>query len=280
MLPKFVKRNSTTVTFLSLLMVSFMLMSLDVKKRGKLSKLDELLIDSAVVTQRGATYSFYSLREMWSGYLYLVELREENIHLKKEAGQLKEQLNTMREAVQENQRLKGLLAFKEVTGHSTVTARVIGMDPTSLFKTITIGKGSADGVSKGMAVVANDGVVGRVLNSSADSSRVLLITDRNSDVDTLIQRSRDRGIAEGADFGLLQLKYLPRSADAAEGDLLVTSGVGGIFPKGLIIGSISKLDRSAGGIFLHAEVMPAVNFSKLEEVLVITNSPKEIGGLK
>lgn len=278
MLLKFVKRNSTTVTFLSLLMVSFMLMSMDVKKRGKLSKLDELLIDSAVVTQRGATYSFYSLREMWSGYLYLVGLREENIHLKKEAGRLKEQLNAMREAVQENQRLRGLLAFKEDTGHSTMTARVIGMDPTSLFKTITIGKGSADGVSKGMAVVANEGVVGRVLNSSAESSRVLLITDRNSNVDTLIQRSRDRGIAEGGDFGLLQFKYLPRSADAAEGDLLVTSGVGGVFPKGLIIGSISKLDKGAGGIFLYAEIKPAVNFSKLEEVLVITNSPREIGG--
>lgn len=278
MLLKVAKRNSVTITLLSLLMASFMLMSLDVKKRGKLSKLEEFLIDSAVVTQRGASSSFQSIRNLWFGYIYLFGLREENLNLKKEIGQLREQLNSVREAVRENQRLRDLLTFKEDSGHRTLTARIIGMDPTNLFKTITIGKGSADGVSKGMAVVTSDGVVGRVLSSSAGSSKVLLIIDRNSDIDAIIQRSRDRGIAEGGDLGLLQLKYLARSSDAVEGDLLVTSGVGGVFPKGLVIGSISKLDRGAGGLFLYAEAKPAVNFSKLEEVLVITNSPKEIGG--
>lgn len=278
MLLKVAKRNSVTITLLSLLMASFMLMSLDVKKRGKLSKLEEVLIDSAVVTQRGASSSFQSIRNLWFGYIYLFGLREENLNLKKEIGQLREQLNSVREAVGENQRLRDLLTFKEDSGHSTLTARIIGMDPTNLFKTITIGKGSADGVSKGMAVVTSDGVVGRVLSSSAGSSKVLLIIDRNSDIDAIIQRSRDRGIAEGGDLGLLHLKYLARSSDAVEGDLLVTSGVGGVFPKGLVIGSISKLDRGAGGLFLYAEAKPAVNFSKLEEVLIITNSPKEIGG--
>lgn len=277
MLLRVAKRNRVAITFFSLLIASLLLMSLDVKKKGKLNMLEEFLMDSASVAQRGATYSFKSLKDLWFGYIYLAGVREENLVLKKEAAELREKLNAMREAAQENQRLKALLAFKEGSAYRTITARLIGIDPTNLFKTITIGKGSIDGIARGMAVVTNDGVVGRVISSSPNSSRVLLITDRNSDADAVIQRSRDRGIAEGGDSDLLQLKYLPRSADVATGDILVTSGVGGVFPKGLVIGSISRLDRSAGGIFLSAEIKPAVNLSKLEEVLVITGSPKEDG---
>lgn len=269
---RFAKRNKVSIVFLSLLILSLLLMSIDVKNRGKLSLLDELVVDSTSVVQRGIADSYQSGKGLWSGYIYLAGLREENLMLKKEAAELRERLNTYREAVQENQRLKELLSFKEGTGYRVVTARVIGISPTSFSKTITIGKGSEDGVAKGMAVVTNDGVVGRVLSSSSSASKVLLITDRNSDVDAVVQRSRDRGIAEGGEPDLLQLKYFPRSADALEGDLVVTSGIGGIFQKGLVIGSISRLDKDKGGIFQYAEIRPAVNFSKLEEVLVITES--------
>lgn len=276
MVLNFAKKNSVNITLLSLLFLSFVLMSFDVKHREKLSKLEELFVDSVAVTQKGASYSVLSFKELWLRYIYLSGLREENLNLKKEVGQLRMEVNSMREAALENERLRELLAYKEDTGLTTLTARVIGINPTNLYKIVTIGKGSSDGIARGMAVVTSDGIVGRVLGATSDSSRVLLITDRNSDVDALIQRSRDRGITEGADLGLLQLKYLPRSADVAEGDLLVTSGVGGIFPKGLVIGSISKLNRGSGGLFLSAEVKPAVNFSKLEEVLVITTSPKQL----
>ncbi|HLB05930.1 MAG TPA: rod shape-determining protein MreC [Thermodesulfobacteriota bacterium] len=275
---RFAKRNKVSIVFLSLLILSLLLMSIDVKNRGKLSLIDELVVDSTSVVQRGITNSYQSGKGLWSGYIYLSGLRKENLMLKKEAAELREGLNTFREAVQENQRLKELLSFKEGTGYRVVTARVIGISPASFSKTITIGKGSSDGVAKGMAVVTNDGVVGRVLSSSSNASKVLLITDRNSDVDAVAQRSRDRGIAEGEDSGLLQLKYFPRSADALEGDLIVTSGIGGVFQKGLVIGSISRLDKDIGGIFQYAEIRPSVNFSKLEEVLVITESPDDTGG--
>lgn len=277
MLIQLAKKNRIIITFLSLLIISFLLMSMDVKKKGKLTMFDEFIIDSVSIAQRGITYSSQMCRDAWFGYIYLTGLREENMLLKKEAAELKERLNGMREASQENQRLKELLAFKEETGYRTITARVIGIDPVSLFKTITITKGSVDGVKKNMVVVTNDGVVGRIINSSANSSKVLLITDRNSNVDAVIQRSRDRGIAEGGDPGLLQLKYLPRSADIVEGDLVVTSGIGGVFQKGLIIGTLSRLNKEAGGIFLYTEIIPTVNFSKIEEVLVITDSPEKDG---
>lgn len=277
MLLRFIKKNLVGITFLSLLTVSFLLMSMDVKKRGKLSMLDEVLIDSASLAQRGTT-SFYQLgKDVWFGYIYLTGLREENLRLRNEKAALKEQINTMRETTLENQRLRELLAFKESTGYRTITARVIGTDPTSLFKTITVGKGSGSGIRKNMAVVTNDGVVGRVLSLSPNSAKVLLITDRNSNADAIIQRSRDRGIAEGREPDLLQLKYLPRSADVTEGDLIVTSGIGGVFQKGLVIGTVSRIDKKEGGIFQYVEISPVVNFSKLEEVLVITDSPQEDG---
>lgn len=270
---RFAKRNRVNIIFISLLVVSILMMSMDVKNRGRLSMLDEFLMDTTSTIQRTIAYSYRATRDLWFGYIYLVGLREENLALKTEAAELRNQVNALREAVGENRRLKGLLSFQEGLGYRSVTARVIGISPISLFKTITISRGSVDGLKKGMAVATNDGVVGRVLSSSANTSIVLLISDRNSDVDSLIQRSRDRGIAEGGDADFIKLKYLSKNADVAVGDLLVTSGIGGEFQKGLIIGTVSKLDSRAGDMFKQVEVTPAVNFSKLEEVLVVTDSP-------
>ncbi|MBF8250777.1 MAG: Cell shape-determining protein MreC [Deltaproteobacteria bacterium] len=277
MLLKFVKRNKVNVTFLSLLIVSILQMSMDAKKRGKLSMLDELLLDSASIAQRGITTSYQATTDAWFGYIYLIGLKEENRLLRDETSELRGRINALKEAIQENQRLKDLLSFKETTEYGTTTARVIGVSPLRSFKTIIISKGSIDGVRKDMAVVTKDGVIGRILSTAANTSKVLLITDRNSDVDALIQRSRDRGIAEGGDSALIQLKYLSKNADAVVGDLVVTSGIGGVFKKGCIIGAISRVDKKAGLMFHYVEIEPSVNFSKLEEVLVITDSHEENG---
>lgn len=277
MLLRFIRKNSVIITFFFLILISLMLMSVDVKKRGKLNMLEELTIDSFSAAQNVITYTARSLKNIWFGYIYLVGIREENVVLRREVSILRNRLNAGMEILHENQRLKGLLDFKEGSGFRTVTARVIGIGLVDMFETITIGKGSIDGVTSGMAVVTNDGVVGRILSSSPNSSRVLLIADKNSYVDAVIQRSRDRGVVRGEGLNLLELKYLPRSADALAGDMLVTSGVGGVFPKGVVIGSISRVDKNAGGIFLYSAVKPAVDFSKLEEVLVITDHSGKVG---
>lgn len=277
MLLRFTKRNKVNVTFLSLLIVSILQMSMDAKKRGKLSMLDELLLDSASIAQRGITSSYQAAQDVWFGYIYLIGLREENRLLRDETSELRGRINALNEAGQENQRLRDLLSFKEITGYGTTTARVIGVSPLSSFKTIVIDKGNIDGIRKGMAVVSNDGVIGKILSSSTNTSKVLLITDRNSDVDAIIQRSRDSGIAEGGDSGLIQLKYLSKNADAVVGDIVVTSGIGGVFKKGCIIGAISRVDKKAGLMFQYVEIEPSVNFSKLEEVLVIKDSHEENG---
>src|SRR4030066_2442687 len=172
MLLRFTKRNKVNLTFPSLLIVSILQMSMDAKKRGKSSMLDELLLDSASIALRGITSSYQAAQDVWFGYIYLIGLREENRLLRDETSELRDRINALKEAGQENQRCRDLLAFKETTGYGTTTARVIGVSPLSSFKIIVIDKGSIDGVRNGMAVVSNDGVIGKVLSSSANTYKV------------------------------------------------------------------------------------------------------------
>jgi rod shape-determining protein MreC len=138
---------------------------------------------------------------------------------------------------------------------------------------VTVNKGETNGVKKGMAVISPEGVVGQILKTAPYHSTVLLITDYNSALDSIIQRTRAKAIVEGIGENLCQLKYLLRSEDVMIGDVVVTSGLGGNFPKGLMVGEIRKVDKKEHGIFQHAELVPSVDLTKLEEVLIIAESP-------
>src|SRR5262249_30724941 len=139
-------------------------------------------------------------------------------------------------------------------------AQIIGRDPLPWFSTVTINKGEADGVQKNMAVLSPFGVVGQTTTISAHSARVLLITDHNSSVDGVVQRSRARGIVEGALDGRCLMKYLKRGEDVEVGDRVVTSGLDGIFPKGVIVGDVTRVTRGNRGLMQVAEVKPSVPF--------------------
>src|SRR6185295_8603260 len=145
---------------------------------------------------------------------------------------------------------------------------VIGRDATRLSRTILIGRGETDGVVRGAAVLAPQGVVGHVFQTSPHAARVLLVSDHNSGVDALVQRTRARGIVQGTVDAGCALKYVKRTEDVQVGDELVTSGLDGIFPKGLPIGAVTSVDKRGQGLFQHAEVAPRVEFDQLEEVLV------------
>jgi len=164
-----------------------------------------------------------------------------------------------------------------------VVAEVIGQDPTSWFKSMTINKGERDGVRKGMAVISPDGVVGQILKTSPNHATVLLITDYNSAVDTIVERTRAKAIVEGKGENRCQLKYLLRAEEVIVGDVVITSGLGGIFPKGLKVGEITNVDKEGHGIFQYAELVPGVDLTKLEEVAVIGDTsplPQEEKGKK
>ena len=150
-----------------------------------------------------------------------------------------------------------------------MTASIIANSGSSWFKSCLLDKGSADGVRKGMAVVTPLGVVGQVVAVTARTAKVLLLADPNSGVDVLVQRTRARGIVSGSlDNGTI-LKYVKRSEDIQEGDRLVTSGFDGVFPKGMVVGTVIKVRKQTLGLFQHIEVMPAVNLARTEEVLIV-----------
>ena len=153
---------------------------------------------------------------------------------------------------------------------------MIGADATGLSRTLILGQGTDSGLKLGMAVVSVQGVVGKIIAASAHASRVLLIDDHNSALDAFDQRSRTRGIVAGVvDDGLI-MKYVGRTDDVKPGDSVITSGLDGIFPRGLLIGSVKEVGRDAPGLFLKVSIKPAVDFRRLEQVLVITQTPPKL----
>jgi rod shape-determining protein MreC len=154
-----------------------------------------------------------------------------------------------------------------------LAAEVIGRDPSSWFKTIIVNKGMEDGVQEGVPVVVPEGVVGLVVEVASNYSKVLLIIDQNSAVDGLVQRTRSRGVIQGNPSGECIFKYVLRKHEVILGDTVVSSGMDGVFPKGLRIGRVSEIIKLNAGIFQEIIVTPYVDFEKLEEVLIIAQSP-------
>jgi rod shape-determining protein MreC len=227
-----------------------------------------VIVMSAI--QQGVTRLMGAARGVWEGYLDLVGVREENDRLRAEIDRLEQKNAGLLEARLENDRLRGMLALRLDAGYDVVAARVIGRDPSNWYRTVMIDKGEQDGVAVDMGVVVPAGVVGRVIKIGRDFAQVLLLTDRNSAVAAVVQRTRDEGIVEGAEGGLAQMRYIPLLSEAGPKDAVLTSGLGGGFPKGLVIGEIRSIVRREAVLFQEAQLVPAVDFSKLEEVLVIT----------
>jgi len=231
--------------------------------------IEQGLLEIVAACQNVVMGSARVIEDLWRGYFFLVNLREENDQLKKASDRLHRQVDTLREAGRANRRLRELLNFKASHDLPFLGAQIVGWDPNAWFKTITIDRGSWDGLSKGMPVVTASGVVGRVVSLSPDYAQILLIIDYNSSIDALVQRTRVRGIVAGRSGPTCQLKYVLKNDDLAVGDLVVTSGMGGVFPKGLPLGTVCRIKKTGQEIFQEVEITPAVDFNLLEEVLVI-----------
>ncbi len=182
----------------------------------------------------------------------------------------------MAELETQNRRLAELLDLKEALDLKVVAADVIGSDATGLARTLILGQGSAAGLEPGMGVIATGGVVGKLIASSPNASRVILLNDHNCAIDAFAQRSSARGIISGlADDGVI-MRYVERTEDLKPGDMVITSGLDGVFPRGLLIGYVSAIERKGPGLFLNVSVKPAVNLRKLERVLIITQPPPHL----
>ncbi|HZP42366.1 MAG TPA: rod shape-determining protein MreC [Candidatus Binatia bacterium] len=202
------------------------------------------------------------------GVTSLVHARDENVALRARLRTLQADVDRLREVELENERLRHLLDFRETMVGDFVTARVIGRDAQGRPRTLVIDRGERDGVAKGAAVLAPEGLVGQIALASPHAARVLLISDHNSGVDALVQRTRVHGIVQGTlDDGCI-LKYVKRTEDVQVGDAVISSGLDGIFPKGMPVGTVTAVDKGGQGLFQNAEVAPRVDFEQLEEVLV------------
>ncbi|MCX8118427.1 MAG: rod shape-determining protein MreC [Desulfobacterota bacterium] len=265
----FLSRRSILPSLLSLLLLALILVTLRMKGHQGIAFVDGLLLEVSAPLQKGATLVFKKLQGLWEGYLFLVDVRKENEALKKRLADLQRENDQMREMILSLDRLKRLLQFRETLSATVVAAEIVGRDPTTWFKSLTINKGEKEGIRKGMAVISPEGVVGQVLKVGPSYAVVLLITDYNSAVDSMVQRTRAKAIVGGGGENRCQLRYLLRTEDVVVGDRVVTSGLAGNFPKGMMIGEVCKVDKRGHGIFQYAELVPSVDFSKLEEVLVV-----------
>jgi rod shape-determining protein MreC len=255
-----------------LLFSGLILMSMRVKQRQGIGFVDAFLLEIASPFQKATTSVTQGIRGVFRHYLFVVHTEKENDLLKKKIAQLQEESHQMKEMAIANERYRKLLQFRETEVAPMIAAEVIGRDPSSWFRSVTINKGEVEGVVKGMAVISPDGAVGQVLKTSLHYATVLLITDYNSAIDAIVQRTRSKTIVEGKEENRCELKYLLRTEDVVEGDVVVTSGQGGKFPKGLRVGDIQIVEKKGYGVFQRAELVPSVDFTKLEEVLIIKES--------
>jgi len=203
------------------------------------------------------------------GYLDLRGVRQENDALRLENLQLRAAVQSLGEARTENERLRKLLGYAKAESGPEIPARVVGVNPVAKLLSVRISSGEKDGVFRGMSVLTPDGIVGQVIRATGGYADVALVTDPQSRVAVRVQRSRARGTAAGTGAGPLKLENMLRTEDVEDGDLIITAGTDGIYPPGVVVGRVTKLEKKEHGMFQGADIVPAVDTSKLEEVLVV-----------
>ncbi len=230
---------------------------------------DRAFIGVSAPLQRGLIGLIDGVKFVVFGYLDLREVRQENERLRVETLQLRAAVQALGETRAENERLRTLLAYAEAQPGPEIPARVVGVNPVAKLLSVRINRGESDGVFQGMSVVTPDGIVGQVVRATGGWADVKLVTDPESRVAVRVQRSRARGTAAGLGKGPLRLENMLRTEDIQEGDLIITSGTDGVYPPGLVVGKVTRLEKKEHGMFLEGDLQPAVDTTRMEEVLVV-----------
>ncbi|HEU0264525.1 MAG TPA: rod shape-determining protein MreC [Geobacterales bacterium] len=251
-----------------ILFAVFIFFSLNLRRRFHANIVEQTMLRVTAPVQRFTTWSKSNVDRLWNDYLFLVGVEEHNRLLLEQNRRLNGRVIENNELVLAGDRLRQLLALKNTLPMSSMAATVIGED-SAPWKILIIDRGEADGVREGMPVVATAGVVGQVIKVAPHTSRVLLLTDGASAVAITIQRSRARGVLHGKGDDNCSIDFSLREEDVQVGDIVVTSGMGGIFPKGVPVGEVTMVTKGEYRIFQSVEVRPYVNLSRLEEVLVL-----------
>lgn len=273
LLPKPPPRMLRALVAVGILASAFTVFYVNSKDPRDLGAFDRLVLRVSAPAQAVAAGAWRWADGQWDEYVALVGLGRENVRLEQEVRVLRERLHQAREAELENRRLRRLLQLGERVRLSYRPARVVAYDPSSPYRTLRIDRGSSGGIARGQAVITDEGVVGKVLRVWSAHSDVLLMTDPRSAVDGFVQRNRVQGTVEGLGAGTCRMKYLLRGADVRDGDVIITSGYDGVFPRGLPVGVVRGDRRHSYGVAQDAEVIPYVDLTRVEEVLVLDSGP-------
>ena len=266
-------RQRTGYLFLAVTVGHVILISTQVPSQRGVPLFEEIVFGGFAEVQRVASSAIGGVSGSFNDYVALQDVRADNERLKTELAQLQIRFQQEEAAAAQTKALQDLLNLRQSTALATVAANVIAGGASPDFRTITIDIGSRSGLANDMAVVAPAGVVGRVIRAGGLASKVQLLIDRNAAAGVVDQRSRAQGIVVGMGTSTLQLTYVAGTADVREGDALVTSGIDGIYPKGYVVGTVEAVEKS-GNSYKQILVRPAVDFSSVEEVLVVlTHAP-------
>lgn len=251
-------KKTTIVVVSVIILISIILLSYQSRGNGHIPKINPSQLISPLVYLRDTIDDFFNLRE-------------ENEALKKKIYNALLEQSSYQELISENRRLKSLLGLKEYRKDIATYAKIVSRGSNRFFKTVWIDKGSKDGISQGMAVVGINGLLGKVLTTTAGSSEVILITDPNFSVSTRIERTRVEGIVSGA-VNRCVLKYIPLEEEVLVGDRLITSGLDGVFPEGIPVGVVSSVTKREG-LFQKIDIIPFQSPQKTEEVAILRKIP-------
>jgi rod shape-determining protein MreC len=273
-MPEFLRRASAPIAFGALILLATVSMVTD---RNALRAIDGrdlpwwqgLLLEIAIPVQNAVAAPVDAARNAWQGYVDLLDIREENSQLREALSRLEEENLQYREALVASGHLERIAAMRDDFGAPMLPSEIVGVDVSPWFRSVLVDRGADHGVRSGNPVITDAGVVGLVTRTSPHAAKTMLLLDRQSTIDSVIQRSRTRGIIHGRGIDLPQLEFEVRGSDVQVGDILITSGLGGVYPKGLRLGEVVTLDDPGGSLMQIATIEPSVDFATLEQVFIM-----------
>jgi rod shape-determining protein MreC len=274
---RFVVINKKVLVVFLLLIGIFVLLSPEIKENPRYYLFEKPFASTVNLIHSGFFLIFRGVSTTWNNYIDLVDVKEENQRLFEENKRLLAESLSLREKALAYDRLSQLLKVKDAIHTEFTVATIVAREPTNWYSAVVINRGEEDGIRPNMGVITAEGIVGKITKTARHHSRVLLFSDRNSAVAGVIQRTRDEGIVTGGEGKVLRLNYILIDSNIQNGDLVLTSGIDSVFPPGIVIGRISRVESPQNALFHSIELVPEVSLSKIREVMVLNiPQPPEI----
>jgi len=268
-LRKFLSRNNPLLIFIILIIITVFIMTIDYHGKMYLNWLESIVLKAFSPFNRGISLVTANVKNYVGTIAKFKRMEEENKELREKIEATLQENAILKEKLIAYNRLKELLELKESFSYEMIPSLVISREPGNWFNSVIIDRGRVDGVKENMAVATYYGLVGRIVSVDSRTAKVLLILDQRSAVGGMIQRSRDIGVVKGSESNYCYMEYLSHDADIKINDIIITSGLGSIFPKGIKIGRVVGVKKEKHALFQDVLIRPEVDFTKLEEVFVV-----------